>query len=66
MMGRKIDVIAQPHELIGQLRDLEGRYGMPSTEFLRRFDAGELDSHDFVLWRSLCHLAERAGISLAS
>jgi hypothetical protein len=34
-----------------RLRHFETRYGMPSEEFERRFQAGELDDHpDFIEW----------------
>ena len=40
--------------LRSDLDDLEVRYGMESSEFFARFDAGELgDDMDFIEWASL-------------
>ena len=42
-----------------ELHDLESRFGMPSAEFYRRFEAGELgDDTDYFEWAGLYELRE--------
>ncbi len=43
-----------------RLRDFEARYGMPTEEFLRRAEAGEIpETLDFVEWEGEWRLIER-------
>ena len=42
----------------------EGRYGITSNEFLRRFYAGEFDEADAISWEFACDLANDMNIRL--
>jgi hypothetical protein len=45
-------------DLERDLRELEEQYGMPSEEFFRRWQAGEMaDSADFMDWNALYQMA---------
>jgi hypothetical protein len=46
-------------ELTARLLSFEHQYGMPTEDFYRKFEAGELgDSVDFVEWSSMRDLRE--------
>jgi hypothetical protein len=50
---------AQLSELQGDLAGFEVQYGLGSTEFYRRFQAGETDDRmDYVEWASLIQMAQ--------
>jgi hypothetical protein len=54
-------------DLERDLRELEEQYGMPSEEFLRRWQAGELaDSADFMDWNALYQMANSVRATLLS
>jgi hypothetical protein len=45
-----------------QITELEQRYQMPSAEFLRRYDAGDLgDDLSLIHWAGLLRVAAKAG-----
>ncbi len=61
----KIDVrVVTAEEVRAELTKYEKKYAMPSSEFLRRFLAGELDEHDMVGWEFYCDVAKEFGIEL--
>ena len=44
-----------------RLTEFEQRYGLPSAEFYRRFQAGQTDDRmDYVEWASLVQMADNA------
>jgi hypothetical protein len=50
---------AQLAQLQADLAEFEQRYGLPSTEFYRRFQAGQTDDRmDYVEWASLAQMAQ--------
>ena len=50
---------AQLKELEADLANFEQQYGMPSSEFYRRYQAGQTDDRmDYVEWASLVHMRE--------
>jgi hypothetical protein len=52
---------AQLAQLQADLAEFEQRYGMPSDEFYRRFQAGQTDDRmDYVEWASLVQMADNA------
>jgi len=53
-------------ELVGQeLAKYETKYGLPSTEFLRRYMTGEMHEPDMVAWEFFCDLARETGVELS-
>lgn len=54
-------------ELRDNLREFEVRYGLDTTEFQQRFNAGELgDNPDFFEWDSLADMTTRLADKLAA
>jgi hypothetical protein len=52
-------------ELTRQLVELETRHGMTSTEFLTRYNSGELgDDLEFIHWSGLLRMAAKTGFQL--
>jgi hypothetical protein len=64
ILGKLLDVSLSQHRLRLEryerdLREFERRYGMESTTFYRRFEAGELgDAMDFFEWAGLYELRQ--------
>lgn len=49
----------QLRQLQADLAEFEGRYGLTSVEFYRRFQAGQTDDRmDYVEWASLMQMAD--------
>ncbi|MFQ5879422.1 MAG: hypothetical protein ACE5IZ_04530 [Dehalococcoidia bacterium] len=47
-----------------ELKAMEIKYGMPSSEFYSKFARGELDDRrDFIKWAGLCDMAARTRLS---
>ena len=50
-----------------RLAELEAKFGMPSSEFLERYNRGELGAHPaFIDWSGLLYIAARAGVAIPS
>ena len=64
ILGKLLDISVSQHRLRLEryerdLREFEGRYGMESATFYRRFEAGELgDVMDFFEWAGLYELRQ--------
>lgn len=64
ILGKLLDFSLSRHRLRlkryeRDLREFEGRYGMKSATFYRRFEAGELgDAMDFFEWAGLYELGQ--------
>jgi len=64
ILGKLLDISLSQHRLRLEryerdLREFERRYGMESTRFYRRFEAGELgDAMDFFEWAGLYELRQ--------
>ena len=56
---------ADLQEIERSLAEYERRFGLSSTEFLKRFQAGELDdTADFMEWNVLCTTRQRLTMRL--
>jgi len=53
-----------PADVRRELAECENKYGVTSTEFLRKFETGEMHDHEFGHWEFLCVLAKKYGIPL--
>ena len=58
-VGQAEQVQVQLATLQSDLAEFEQQYGLNSTEFLRRYEAGQTDDRmDFVEWASLVHMRD--------
>ena len=55
--------VVTPELVRSELDAFEKRYGIKSSEFLRRFYAGELGEHDMVGWEFMCDMAKELGVA---
>jgi hypothetical protein len=64
VLDKLLNVISEQHRFLlkryqANLQDFEVRYGMPSAEFYRKFELGELgDAMDFFEWAGLFELQQ--------
>jgi len=56
--------IMTPEEVQADLDRYEREFGMTSSEFLKRFYAGELDFPGVIGWEFACDLANELGFRL--
>ena len=45
-----------------EIEEYEEKHGISSSEFLKRFWAGEFDEPDAISWEWMCELADEMGI----
>lgn len=64
VLDKLLNVISEQHRFLlkryqADLQNFEVRYGMPSAEFYRKFELGELgDAMDFFEWAGLFELQQ--------
>ncbi len=64
VLDKLLNVISEQHRSLlkryqADLQDFKARYGMPSSEFYRKFERGELgDAMDFFEWAGLFELQQ--------
>ncbi len=51
-------------EVRADLAKFEAKFGMTSTEFLERYEAGKFDEPGAIGWEFACDLARQMGIPL--
>jgi len=61
---RVTEQVVTPELVRTELAAYQDRYGMKSSEFLRRFQAGELCDHDIMPWEFYCDMAKELGVEL--
>lgn len=63
--GLKVTYRTVTPELVREeLAAYEQKFGMTSSEFLRRFHAGELGDHELMPWEFYCDMAKELGVEL--
>ena len=54
--------VLTPEIVRAELDSYEQRYGIKSSEFLKRYYAGELHEHDAMPWEFYCDMAKELGV----
>ncbi|MGH2520450.1 MAG: hypothetical protein ACRDF8_11635, partial [Chloroflexota bacterium] len=63
--GTKVTYVTLTPELVREeLAAYEKKYEMSSSEFMRRFEAGELGDHEMMPWEGYCAMAKELGVEL--